>query len=104
MTISGGESVVDETLDTLSEEEILDQLRHYITIKNPAIWNAIIIVILSVAAYTILWQDVKMAGASLAIWGLVAIAIIAAIQSWLFIPLIEKFEREVEEKLRKEVS
>lgn len=88
--------------DLAKEDEILRPLKEYTNIKNPAIWNSIVIVILSVVAYTLFWQDAKIFGVSMALWGLFTISIIALIQSWAFIPLMDKYELNVEKKIRGE--
>ncbi len=89
-------------MEDASTEEIIRELKEYISLRNPAIWNSLIIVILSVVAFTLLWKDVKIFGVSVALWGLFAISIIAMIQSWIFIVLMDRFELDVEKKLRGE--
>ena len=90
-----------DPMEELSERELIEQIRKYTNIRNPSVWNGILIILYSILAYTALWQDVKIVGASLAVWALVIISIIATIQSWIFIPLIEKYELKVAEGVHK---
>jgi len=89
-------------LEDATTDEIIGELKEYINFRNPAIWNSLIIVFLSVVAFTLFWQDMKVFGVSVALWGLFAISIIAMVQSWIFVVLMDRFELSVERKLRGE--
>ena len=80
-------------------EEYEKILKEYINIRNPAIWNGLVIILLGISAFTVFWQNIEIGGTPLVFLGLILLATIAVIQIWVFYPLVKKYHRSVKEKL-----